>query len=52
MEMEWKFHHKRNRCKMEWKCNGNGMAINGQSDMEFKLNGMEWKRKGNGMERL
>ena len=37
---------------MEWKWNGNGMAINGQSDMEFKLNGMEWKRKGNGMERL
>ena len=37
---------------MEWKWNGNGMEINGQSDMEFKLNGMEWKRKGNGMERL
>ena len=52
MELEWKFHHKRNRCKMEWNWNGNGMEINGHPDMEAKLHGMEWKRKGNEMERL
>ena len=52
MEMEWKFYYKKDRCKMEWKWNGNGMEINRHPAVELKLNGMEWKRNGNGMERL
>ena len=50
MEMEWKFHHKRNRCKMEWNWNGNGMEISPQK--KWMQNGMEmeWNWNGNGME--